>query len=247
MKVIGRMMTRGFGSNLRRKNAYPILGKPMLWWTLTEAKKAGFIDEIFVWTEDEELGQITTECNCHVIPRTRDQLFYYGGFEDVNSWYELQDNYILSECGSLGDVQVFLNCNLCLLTAKVWEEMFQRLTEDESATGVFPIGKVAPGLYMKNLKTGALFPIYADPTLRPQDFPDLYRIGGSYIFHAKRAKKIRRNKNNIYHEVEPELILDVHNLNDVKLAEYYLMRRLEGKVVIPEPQDEKIVSIRAGT
>ena len=73
MKVIARMKARGTGSTLKRKNAYPILGKPMLWWALTEAKKADFIDDIFVWTDDAELAEITRDCGCHVVPRQRNE------------------------------------------------------------------------------------------------------------------------------------------------------------------------------
>ena len=86
MKVIAKMMARGTGTTLKRKNAYPILGKPMLWHALTEAKKTSFIDEIFVWTEDEELAQITRDCGCHVIPRSREQVFFHAGFSDPGQW-----------------------------------------------------------------------------------------------------------------------------------------------------------------
>ena len=94
MKVIARMIARGNGSTLKRKNAYPILGQPMIQRALIEAQKAGFIDDIFVWTEDEELAQITRDCGCHVIPRRRDQVYYFAGFSDPNEWGPYMDQYI---------------------------------------------------------------------------------------------------------------------------------------------------------
>ena len=160
MKIIARMMARGNGSTLNRKNAYPILGKPMLWWALTEAKKTDFIDEIFVWTEDEELAQITRDCGCNIIPRTMDQVYYFGGFSDPNGWAAYLDDYIRSKCGTTGDIKVSLNCNYCLLTAEVFEAMFVKLMEDRVADTIVPVAKFDPHLYMENPKTGSLFPIY---------------------------------------------------------------------------------------
>ena len=238
MKVIGRMRARGIGSTLKRKNAYPILGKPMLWRALTEAKNAGLIDEIFVWTEDDELAEITRECGCQVIPRTRNQVFYHGGFSDPNQWSAHMDDYIVSKCGTLGDVRVNLNCNYCLITGKILEDMFVRLMEHRVAEAIVPVAKVSPHLYMENPKTQCLFPIWAHQGLDRQDYPDLYRVGGISIAHAKRGIH-HFGQRTLHHELPPEYLLDVHDLEDVKLAEYCLMRRLGGKIVLPDSREKR--------
>lgn len=235
MKVIARMMARGNGSTLKRKNAFPILGKPMLWWSLSEARKVGFIDEIFVWTEDNELAQITRDCGCHVIPRTLEQVFYHGGFSDPNQWGTYLDDYILSKCGTLGDLRVGLNCNYCLITSEVLETMFGKLMEHRNAESIVPVTKVDPYLYMENPKTSCLFPVWVHPGLDRQEYPTLYRMGGISITHAKRGIH-DFGQRTLFHEVAPEYLLDVHDLEDVKLAEYYLMRRMGGRIVIPDPK-----------
>lgn len=237
MTVIARMMARGTGSTLKRKNAYPILGRPMLWWALTEAKKADFIDEVFVWTEDDELAHITRECGGHVIPRSDDQIFYYGGFSDPNQWGKWMDDHIRDTCGTLGDVRVSLNCNLCLMTAEILYEMFVRLMEDRVADTIVPVTKVDPHLYMENPKTGCLFPVWTHPGLDRQDYPDLYRTGGLSIRHARRGIH-DFGQRMLYHEVPKEYLLDIHGLEDVKLAEYYLMRRLGVKIELPAQKTE---------
>ena len=237
MKVIARLMARGNGSTLKRKNAYPILGKPMLWWSLTEAKKAEFIDEIFVWTEDEELARITEECGCHVIPRTKEQVFYHAGFSDPNDWGPYMDEFITRKCGSLGDVAVSLNCNYCLMTGDLLETMFRILMEHRTAEAIFPVSRVDPYLYMKNPKTSCLFPVWVHPGLDRQEYPDLFRTGGISINHRNRGLE-NFGQRVIYHEVKSEYLLDIHTLDDVQLAEYFLMRRLGGKVVLPNHPDE---------
>ncbi|MBW1860969.1 MAG: hypothetical protein JRJ02_01165 [Deltaproteobacteria bacterium] len=233
MKVIARMIARGNGSTLKRKNAYPILGKAMLWRALTEAKQANFIDDIFIWTEDEELSQITRDCGCHVIPRTREQVFYYGGFSDPNQWGSYMDEYIISKCGTLGDIRVSLNCNYCLMTGEILDKMFVRLMEDRTADTIIPVTKIDPYLFMKNPKTECLFPIWFHPGLDRQDYPQIYRAGGISIKHAKRGIH-NFGQRTLYHELPPEYLIDIHNLEDVRLAEYYLMRRMGGKIVLPD-------------
>ena len=239
MKVIARMMARGNGSTLRRKNAHPIFGKPVLWWSLTEAKKANFIDEIFVWTEDEELGEITRKCGCHVIPRSDEQIFYYGGFSDPNTWGRYLDDYIMSKCGTLGDIRVSLNCNYCLMTGEILEQMFVRLMEDRVADTIVPVAKVDPCLYIENPKTRCLFPIWIHPGLDRQDYPDLYRMGGISIMHTKRGIH-KFGQRMLYHQVPSEYLLDIHDLEDVKLAEYYLVRRSGGRIELPDSEKEAV-------
>jgi len=232
MKVIARMLARGNGSTLKRKNAYPILGKPVLQIALEESIKAGFIDEIFVWTEDEELTQITRDCGCHVIPRSRDQIFYHGGFSDPNEWGPHMDQHIISKCGTLGDIRVGLNCNYCLMTGEILETMFVKLMEDRAADTIFPVTKIDPNLFMVNSKTKCLFPVWFHHGLDRQDYPILYRAGGISITNTKRGIH-SYGQRTMYHEVPPEYLIDVHSLEDVRLAEYYLMRRKGGKVTIP--------------
>jgi len=237
MKVVATMIARGSGSSLKRKNAFRILGKPILRMALEEAQRSGFIDEIFVWTEDDELAQITRDCGCHVIPRTRDQVFYHGGFSDPNEWGPYRDQHITSKCGTLGDIRVSLNCNYCLMTGDILERMFERLMEDRSADTIMPVTKVDPCLFMENAKTKSLFPLWFHHGLDRQDYPDLYRAGGVSIRHSKRGVNAFGQRT-LYHEVSPEYLLDIHDMEDVKLAEYYLMRRLGGKIVLPDREDD---------
>ena len=241
MKVIARLMARGIGSTLPRKNAYPILGRPMLWRFLKEIKKAAFIDEIFVWTEDSELADITNECDCSVIPREMDQVFYHGGFSDPDQWDEEINQYIIDQCGTLGDIQIFLNCNYCLMTADILEDMFDRLMESHDSFHIRPITKIDPSLFMVNPKTGYLFPIWVDHRLHQNEYPDLYRICGIVMHFPERA--LNNANKVIYHEVAPEYLLDVDSVEDVRLAEYYLMRRMGGKLVLPGQKKPEMFAI----
>ena len=86
MKVIAGMIARGEGSTMNRKNTYPILGKPMIQWSLETSRRCDWIDETWVWTEDKEIKRIASNCGCHVIDRTKDQVYYHGGTSNPLEW-----------------------------------------------------------------------------------------------------------------------------------------------------------------
>ena len=229
MNVIAVMMARGEGSTLKRKNAYPVLGKPMLQWVLEETKKAKFIDHIFVWTEDGELQKITKDCGCHVIPRSKDEIHYHGGGLNPNHWGPYRNNYMHNFLASRLegfteiDIKVDLNCNYVLITADILEGMYRTLMEHRSAKNIFPVAKFQGHLFQ--LHKGNLFPVWHCQDLKHQEYPPLVLRGsGISITHEKRQRESVELPS-IYYEVEQKYLLDVHDKEDIELAEYYLGKR----------------------
>ena len=70
MVIVGKMMVRGEGSMMRHKNIRCIGGKPMIYWSLKHALDAEIMDDIFVFTEDETVAQVTTSLGCQERPFT---------------------------------------------------------------------------------------------------------------------------------------------------------------------------------
>jgi len=229
MNIVAVMMARGIGSTLERKNAYPLLGKPMLQWALEEAKKAKFIDEIFVFTEDKELQRITRECGCMTIPRTKDQVFYHGGTSNPNDWGPKNVVNIENYLDGKIDIQLDINCNYCLMTGRILEEMYGKLMEDMTACDIFPVSKFHGDLFQPY--RGMLFPVWHCQNLPKQQYPPLVLRGsGISITHKKRQRE-HVELRTIYHTVPMKYLLDVHDEEDVELAEFYLRQR-------PKPQWE---------
>ena len=69
--TIATIMARGRGTTLHAKNSFKIAGKPLMEWFLDEITQAECIDYTFVWTESEEIAEITTKYrNVHAIRHT---------------------------------------------------------------------------------------------------------------------------------------------------------------------------------
>lgn len=224
MNVVAIVMAAGNKSTLKRKNAYPILGKPMLQWVLEEAKKAKFIDHTFIWTEDEELKQITMDCGCMILPRSKDQVFYHGGFSNPNDWGPERTENIENFLDGKIDIAVHLNCNYCLITADILEGMYRTLMEDRNAKDIWPVAKFHGDLFQ--VYNNMLFPVWHCQDLPRQGYPPLVLRGsGISITHEKRQREGVELRS-AYYDVPAHYLLDVHDEEDVELAEYYLRKRV---------------------
>lgn len=225
MLITGVIYVRGEGSTLRRKNTRRICGKPMLYWSLQNAIEAGFIEELFIFTDDEEAKEIATGLGCNIINRPKEMIFYNGGFSNPSTWWPYVESKIQEALGSIGDITVSLNCNVCLLKGETMRQMYIRLMEDELASVIFPVVDVEPHLYMENPVTGYLFPIWEDPGLDRQKYPKLFRRVGVNIGHRKRSQ-ICAHPKTLHHLIPFEESIDVHSLEDITLAEAFLSKRL---------------------
>jgi CMP-N,N'-diacetyllegionaminic acid synthase len=63
---------RGGSKGLPRKNILPLLGKPLIGWTIEQAKKSKYLDRIIVSTENEEISEVSKSFGVEVLKRPKD-------------------------------------------------------------------------------------------------------------------------------------------------------------------------------
>jgi CMP-N,N'-diacetyllegionaminic acid synthase len=63
---------RGGSKRLSRKNILPLLGKPLIGWTIEQAKKSKYLDRIIVSTENEEISEVSKSFGAEVLKRPED-------------------------------------------------------------------------------------------------------------------------------------------------------------------------------
>lgn len=225
MKVFAVISARGISGGLPRKNLYPLLGRPMLDYALEALRESRVIDRTYVFTEDDEIARVTEAAGGVVVPRTKDQLFYAGGFSPPSAWAEHIRSFIERDLGPPQSwVSVNMNCNLCLVTGETIARMFFTLMEHDSATQIEGVTRVEPHLFTVNPSTGLLFPVWHDPGLDRQQYPPLVRTVGIGVLHHQRQSWGTHPKR-LCHEMPPWEALDVQTEDDVEMAEYFLSRR----------------------
>jgi len=57
---------RGGSTRLPRKNLRMLLGKPLIVWTIEDAKKSVYADKIIVSTDDDDIKKIANECSLEI-------------------------------------------------------------------------------------------------------------------------------------------------------------------------------------
>lgn len=65
-KVLAIIPARGGSKGVPRKNIRTIAGKPLIAWTIEEAKKSKYIDRLILSSEDKEIMNIASQWGCEV-------------------------------------------------------------------------------------------------------------------------------------------------------------------------------------
>lgn len=65
-KILAIIPARGGSKGIPKKNIKPLNGKPLIAWTIEEAKKSRFLDRIIVSTDDEEIMNVAKEWGAEV-------------------------------------------------------------------------------------------------------------------------------------------------------------------------------------
>ena len=69
MKVIAIIPARGGSKRLKKKNIYPVWGKPMIYWAIEACKRSKYNIEPWVSTEDKEIKKVALEFGAKVHDR----------------------------------------------------------------------------------------------------------------------------------------------------------------------------------
>jgi CMP-N,N'-diacetyllegionaminic acid synthase len=64
--VLAIVPARGGSKGISKKNIHKLAGKPLIAWTIEEAKKSRYIDRVILSSEDEEIIGIAKKCGCEV-------------------------------------------------------------------------------------------------------------------------------------------------------------------------------------
>lgn len=246
-KTIAIIWARGNGSSLHRKSVYPILGRPLITYILDAARKSKVIDRLYVFTEDSEIAGITKEMGWQVIPRPERMVEYHHPQYDSEEIQRHQTRHILMDLGATQEEiktghlsekikGIFhFNCNYCLIRPETIRGMYDTLERKTHATRICLGLKVDPHLFILNSETGDPFPVWHVQGMDRRDYPPLYRLFPDFNFCLIDRLGKGRKAAQIIHKIKKDEALDVHALEDIALAEFYLqMRRKENTTFHPQ-------------
>jgi CMP-N,N'-diacetyllegionaminic acid synthase len=161
-KIIAIIPARGGSKGLPGKNIKPLLGKPLIAWTIDQAKKSKYIDEIFVSTDSMEIAEVSEEYGVKV-PYLRPGKLASDGASSMDvishviSQYENNNSYF--------DFIILLEPTSPLRKEEDIDNSIELLVKNESADGVISVGEIHmehPVIVKKINSSGRLEPYIDD-------------------------------------------------------------------------------------
>ncbi|OIJ22378.1 acylneuraminate cytidylyltransferase [Anaerobacillus alkalidiazotrophicus] len=227
LSVLAIIPARGGSKGVPRKNIKNLAGKPLIGWTIDEAKKSKFIDKIVLSSDDQEIISIAEQLGCYV-PFIRPKELSSDdtpGIEPVLHAIEKLPEY---------DVVVLLQPTSPLrLAADIDQCIIEYIGNDCNAcVSVTEVDKTPYWMYKVNQK-GSLEPLLENRSvLRRQDAPKFYSLNGAIYVSSKENIKAERtfltDKTRAY-IMPKERSFDIDTQEDFLLCEMILKKACHSK------------------
>ncbi len=239
MHVLALIPARGGSKGVPRKNIKPFCGKPLIAWTIEEAKKSKHITRVIVSTDDEEIAGIARRYGAEV-PFMRpaeiagDTTLDQPVFEHALRWLKEHEGYI-------PDIVVHLRANSPLRIVSDIDQGIELMQSNPHADSVRAVVKAS----LHPLKT---YTLREDHTLAPfipeevygikepynlpwQSLPTAYATGG--YLSVIRPETILEKRSicgdvMLGFEVDAAHVVDIDTPLQFAVAETLMQKRLDG-------------------
>lgn len=127
------------------------------------------------------------------------------------------------------DIEVIAPANEPLATVESLDRLIEAFFKDEEANYAHTLYPIMPYIWTINEKTRRPFPLFFWKGLDRQCYPSIYRQGPFQI-HGNASKSSYNSTIKIaYTLISKEEAIDIHDEEDLALANFYMKRRLESR------------------
>lgn len=219
-KLLALITARGGSKGIPDKNIKLLGGKPLIAWTIDEAKKSKYIDRLILSSDCENIQRIAKQFSCEV-PFSRPKELASDTSSSIDVILHALDN-IYEEFDYLMLLQPTSPFRTVADIDKVVEESI-----DSNIELMVSVAKVKKHpSYLYKIENNKLIPyIETNKQLRRQDMPATYEHNGAIYFST--VDFIKKNKT--YNSVEAvgfEMFgsgnLDIDTYEDLEYAEYLI-------------------------
>lgn len=218
---------RGGSKGIPRKNIKNINGKPLIQYTIDEAKGSKYLDKIIVSTDDEEIAEVALHCGAEV-PFLRPKELAQDGSKTIDTLI-----HVLKELNSMMD-----NYNYLVLLQptqpmrKSWhiDEAIESIIEkDEESLVSVSLVNENPILTRTINKYGTLEKILnINSTVRRQDFPKYYKVNGAIYINkidSNFNENTSLNDNKLAYVMDKAYDVDIDEEIDIEMFELMLNKQ----------------------
>ena len=222
-KTLAVITARGGSKGIPQKNIRPLLGKPLIVYTIQAALKSKTLNKLIVSTDDETIANVSREYGAEV-PFIRPK---HLATDTATSLSVLQHaaNYLSEKEGYLADIIVCLQPTSPLCSAEDIDKAIT-LCISTGADSVVSLCQVEHHPYwMKKVVEGKVYPLMEvddEKYPRRQDLPPVYQLNGA-IYVTRRKVLMEEEKvlgeHTLAYIMPQERSVDIDTPIDLKLAE----------------------------
>ncbi len=236
-KILAIIPARGGSKGLLGKNIRPLLGKPLIAWTIEQALASKYLDRVIVSTDDKEIADISKKYGAEVPflrpeELARDDSPTIGTILHALNWFE--------EKGQRFDYLALLEPTSPLREKEDIDQCIYLLVNNEIAKSIVSAARLESAHPEFNIiidtKTGFIRKFNGDSNfnvLRRQDLPDVYFFDGTIYISEVETLKIKKT---FYHErclayiVPRWKSLEIDELPDLICAEALIKNRVNKNI-----------------
>lgn len=232
LRILGLIPARGGSKGLPRKNLALLCGKPLITYTIEEAKKAQSLDRIIISTDDEEIAEVSKKLGVEV-PFLRPNSLAKDSTSTIDVVIHALNWLLQNE--SYSPFAVALLQPTSPLRGSSDIDNAVRVFLEKEADSVVSVCEVECSPYwFKIIKDGKIYPFLKSrmSELPRQKQPKFYRPNGAiYIVKKDIVMKERTfyTKNTFAYFMPRENSIDIDTLFDLKFAEVILLEKRKGK------------------
>lgn len=226
-KILGLIPARSGSKGISNKNIKPLYGKPLIAWTIEEAKRCDYIDKIIVSTDSKEIANLSEAYGAEV-PFLRPEELATDGAKSIEVVKHIVGVYEKDY-----DIIIFLQPTSPLRAAENIKEAFDLLSIKKAKAVVSVCEAEHSPKWMNTLpEDGRMDNFINKNHQNRQEIETYYRLNGAiYITDIKYFKK----NNSFYGKKTFAYIMsqldsvDIDNLVDFKFAEFLMKEKLKCK------------------
>ena len=224
MKIVSIIPARGGSKGIPRKNIVDFAGKPLMLWTIEQAKASALVSEIYVTSDSKEILEIADSAGVRAIIRPPELSTDIATSESALI-------HVLNQIKEAPEYIVFLQATAPLRKSNDIDNSISHLIDD-AADSLLSVTKAYDFIWEES--EGGISSLNFDylQRKRRQDLKPLYYENGSvYVFKPDIIRKYRNRlggKISIYY-MDPWQMVDINDNDDLEWAEWLFIKHLNSK------------------
>ena len=233
MNILCIIPARGGSKRLKDKNIIPLIGKPIIAYTIEAALQSHLANKIIISTDDEKIARVAMKYDIQVVKRPKE---YSTDMAPIEQALRHAVQFLKDEKGYLADIVVWLQANIPIRKKGQIDQVLQEMIRKgaDSAVTVYPVSQYPQ--WMKRMdRKGFLLPFLKNvKTYRAQDVEPMYLLDGAIVAVKRNVLMRSENRSGVHMFLGKRMVgivqedrkhsIEVDDGEDLTLARYYFKR-----------------------